>query len=154
VRSPFARCYGARRRVDQPRNQGTTSGQLNRKLKQLATGLGEFRKAMGQAWFGTTVVVMTEFGRTVRPNGSGGTDHGTAGTGFVLGASLSKSTMLADWPGLKERDLYEKRDLRPTLDTRALLKGIIAAVFDLTRAQVNRIFPGSEHVTGVDSLFR
>ena len=55
---------------------------------------------MGTAWQNTTVVVMTEFGRTARPNGTRGTDHGTAGAGFVLGPRVAKSHVVADWPGL------------------------------------------------------
>jgi uncharacterized protein (DUF1501 family) len=92
---------------------------------------------------------MTEFGRTARPNGTGGTDHGTAGAGFVLGPRIARSAVVADWPGLAERELYEGRDVRPTLDTRSVLKGVIAGTFDLTRAQSERVFPGSEVARGM-----
>ena len=101
---------------------------------------------MGSAWADTTVVVMTEFGRTARPNGTRGTDHGTAGAGFVLGTGVGKSHVVADWPGLSSDMLFEKRDLRPTLDTRAVLKGALAGTFDLTAAQLERVFPGSAAV--------
>ena len=104
-------------------NQGLAGGALDRLLGQLAEGLAGFRTEMGNAWADTTVVVMTEFGRTARPNGSRGTDHGTAGAGFVLGPKVARSAVLADWPGLGERTLYEGRDLTPTTDTRAVLKG-------------------------------
>jgi uncharacterized protein (DUF1501 family) len=133
-------------------NQGMAGGALDRLLGQLAEGLGAFKGEMGGAWKDTTVVVMTEFGRTARPNGTGGTDHGTAGAGFVLGPRLARSAVVSDWPGLGQRDLYEGRDLRPTLDTRALLKGVVAGVFDLTAAQAARIFPGSEGVRPVTGL--
>lgn len=135
-------------------NQGMQGGALDRLLGQLATGLVEFRKAMGPVWADTTVVVMTEFGRTAKPNGTGGTDHGTAGAGFVIGPNLARSTVLSDWPGLGARQLYEGRDLRPTLDTRAILKGVVGAVFDLTPAQATRVFPGSEEVTGIATLMK
>jgi uncharacterized protein (DUF1501 family) len=92
------------------------------------------------------VVVMTEFGRTARPNGTRGTDHGTAGAGFVLGPRIGKSHVVADWPGLSQSALFEKRDLKPTLDTRAVLKGVLAGTFDLTAAQLDRVFPGSAAV--------
>ncbi len=69
-------------------NQGLAGGALDRLLGQLAEGLIAFRTDMGTAWQNTTVVVMTEFGRTARPNGTRGTDHGTAGAGFVLGPRL------------------------------------------------------------------
>jgi uncharacterized protein (DUF1501 family) len=135
-------------------NQGLAGGALDRLLGQLAGGLVAFREEMGMAWADTTVVVMTEFGRTARPNGSRGTDHGTAGAGFLLGPRLARSAVLADWPGLTERALFEGRDLAPTLDTRAVLKGAIAATFDLSAAQADRVFPGSEGVRGRYDLMR
>jgi uncharacterized protein (DUF1501 family) len=107
---------------------------------------------MGPAWKNTTVVVMTEFGRTARPNGTRGTDHGTAGAGFVLGTRLSRSHVVADWPGLSQKALFEGRDLKPTLDTRAVLKGALAGTFDLTDGQLERVFPGSAGVKSVTSL--
>jgi uncharacterized protein (DUF1501 family) len=128
--------------------QGTAGGGLDRRLGILAASLASFREAMGQAWDDTTVVVLTEFGRTVAPNGSGGTDHGTAGAGFVLGPRVRRSAVVADWPGLAPGELFEGRDVRPTLDTRAVLKGVLAGVFDLTGRQADRVFPGSEGAPG------
>ncbi len=133
-------------------NQGVAGGALDRLLAQLADGLLAFRTEMGSAWSNTTVVAMTEFGRTARPNGTRGTDHGTAGIGFVIGQRLARSTVLADWPGLGDRALFEQRDLQPTLDTRAVLKAALAGTFDLTPAQADRIFPGSESVRGAYEL--
>ena len=133
-------------------NQGLAGGALDRLLGQLAEGLVAFRTDMGAAWANTTVVVMTEFGRTARPNGTRGTDHGTAGAGFVLGPQVAKSTVHADWPGLSDRALFEGRDLKPTLDTRAVLKAAIAGTFDLTPAQADRVFPGSGTVRGAYQL--
>jgi uncharacterized protein (DUF1501 family) len=133
-------------------NQGLAGGALDRLLGQLADGLAGFRTAMGPAWADTTVVVMTEFGRTARPNGSRGTDHGTAGAGFLLGPKVARSMVMSDWPGLAERSLFEGRDLAPTVDTRAVLKGALAATFDLTAAQADRVFPGSEGVRGLYHL--
>jgi uncharacterized protein (DUF1501 family) len=111
-----------------------------------------FRNDMGAAWQNTTVVVMTEFGRTARPNGTRGTDHGTAGAGFVLGPRLAKSAIVADWPGLSSGSLFEGRDLKPTLDTRAVLKAAIAGAFDLTPTQLDRVFPNSASVRAVSGL--
>ncbi len=130
-------------------NQGLAGGALDRLLGQLAEGLMTFRADMGPAWATTTVVVMTEFGRTARPNGTRGTDHGTAGAGFLLGPKVAKSAVFSDWPGLGESALFERRDLRPTLDTRAVLKAAIAGTFDLTAAQADRVFPSSSQVRGV-----
>lgn len=133
-------------------NQGMAGGNLDRLLGQLADGIMAYRKEAGASWVDTTMVVMTEFGRTARPNGTGGTDHGTAGAGFVIGPSLSRSGVVTDWPGLGDRSLFEGRDLKPTLDTRAVLKGVIAGVFDLTAAQTGRVFPGSDGVRPVYDL--
>jgi uncharacterized protein (DUF1501 family) len=133
-------------------NQGLAGGALDRLLGQLAEGLMTFRSDMGQAWANTTVVVMTEFGRTARPNGTRGTDHGTAGAGFVLGPRIAKSAVFADWPGLDDRSLFEGRDLKPTLDVRSVLKGAIAGSLDLSRAQLDRVFPNAPEVRALYDL--
>ncbi len=127
-------------------NQGKRDGQLDRLLGQLSRGILAFKSEAGATWDRTTMVVMTEFGRTARPNGTGGTDHGTAGVGFVIGPNLARSRVLTDWPGLGGKSLYEDRDLKPTLDTRAVLKGTLAGCFDLNRSQLNRVFPGADHL--------
>ena len=133
-------------------NQGLAGGALDRLLGQLAEGLVTLRTEMGPAWANTTVVVMTEFGRTARPNGTRGTDHGTAGAGFLLGPQVARSRVFADWPGLGDGALFEGRDVKPTLDTRAVLKAAIAGTFDLTPAQADRVFPSSEAVRGAYDL--
>jgi uncharacterized protein (DUF1501 family) len=135
-------------------NQGLAGGALDRLLAQLAEGLLVLRAEMQTAWQTTTVVVMTEFGRTARPNGTRGTDHGTAGAGFLLGPNVAKSRVFADWPGLDAKSLYEGRDLQPTLDTRAVLKAAVAGTFDLSAAQVDRVFPSSAPVAGAYSLMK
>jgi uncharacterized protein (DUF1501 family) len=135
-------------------NQGGAGGALDRLLGQLADGLVAFRTEMGPAWGDTTVVVMTEFGRTARPNGTRGTDHGTAGAGFVIGPRIARSAVLSDWPGLAQNSLYEGRDLKPTLDTRAVLKGAIAGTLDLTAAQADRVFPDSAGARGMYEMMR
>src|SRR5262245_13549281 len=133
-------------------NQGMAGGPLDRLLGQLADGLVAVRLEMGPAWQTTTVVVMTEFGRTARPNGTRGTDHGTAGAGFVIGPHLTRARVVADWPGLGQGALFEGRDLKPTLDTRSALKAALAGTFDLTAPQLERIFPGSAGVPAVAGL--
>ena len=127
-------------------NQGLAGGALDRLLGQLAEGLMTFRTDMGPAWSNTTVVVMTEFGRTARANGTRGTDHGTAGAGFIIGPKVAKSAVFTDWPGLDDRSLFEGRDLKPTLDVRAVLKAAIAGTFDLSRPQLDRVFPNAPEV--------
>ena len=133
-------------------NQGMAGGALDRLLGQLADGLVAFRTGMGPAWRTTTVVVMTEFGRTARPNGTRGTDHGTAGAGTRARSTTRACAVLADWPGLGQSALYEGRDLTPTLDTRAVLKAALAGTFDLTAPQLERIFPNSAAVSAAAGL--
>ena len=80
---------------------------------------------MGEAWRETVVAVVTEFGRTARINGTDGTDHGTATVALLAGGALKGGRVVADWPGLKPANLHEGRDLKPTTDLRAVLKGVL-----------------------------
>jgi uncharacterized protein (DUF1501 family) len=100
------------------------------------------------------VLVVTEFGRTVAVNGSRGTDHGTAAAAFVLGDAVRGGRVVADWPGLGDRDLHEGRDLRPTLDLRALFKAALAAQLGVSEAALEtRVFPDSRGVRPLEGLF-
>ena len=134
--------------------QGLANGTLDRRLNALANGLLALKAELSShAWSKTVVVVVTEFGRTVATNGSGGTDHGTGGAALLYGGAVRGGRVLADWPGLAAGQLYEGRDLRPTLDTRQLLKGVIAAQFDVRRAELDRlVFPDSQAVPGLNGL--
>ena len=101
------------------------SGRLTRQFTGLDATLAALRDGLGEAvWNKTTIVVATEFGRTVAPNGTGGTDHGTATAAIVLGGSIKGGRVLADWPGLAQANLFENRDLRPTSAINALISGI------------------------------
>jgi uncharacterized protein (DUF1501 family) len=93
------------------------------------------------------VAIITEFGRTARINGTEGTDHGTGTVALLLGGALNGGRVVADWPGLKETDLYEKRDLKPTTDLRAVLKGVLQDHLRVEqRVLAERVFPGSSDV--------
>lgn len=133
-------------------NQGMAGGALDRLLGLLAGGLATLYTELGDTWSNTTVVVMTEFGRTASPNGTRGTDHGTGGAGFILGPGVARSRVFTDWPGLSTTTLYEGRDLYPTLDTRSVLKSVIASTFDLSSSQVERVFPNSASAKPVYEL--
>ena len=101
----------------------------------------------------TAELVVTEFGRTVRLNGSRGTDHGTATVAFLIGGAVKGGRVLADWPGLAERQLWEARDLAPTTDLRAVMKGVLAEHLGLEdRVLGERIFPQSAGVARVRGL--
>ena len=131
-------------------NQGGATGALAQRLQQLDNGIASLQRELGPAWARTTVMIVTEFGRTVAANGTRGTDHGTAGAAFVVGGAVAGGRMLADWPGLSARDLYEGRDLMPTLDLRALFKGALGEQYGLsTRALETEIFPGSSDIAPV-----
>ena len=134
--------------------QGMAGGTLDRRLQALADGLLALKAEFSaQAWSKTVVVVTTEFGRTVAANGNVGTDHGTGGAALLFGGAVRGGRVLADWPGLADRQLYEGRDLRPTLDTRQLLKGVLAAQFDLRRAELDSlVFPDSRAVLALGGL--
>jgi uncharacterized protein (DUF1501 family) len=106
-------------------NEGAVKGRLANLLGALDGALAAIETNMGEAWRETVVVLVTEFGRTARLNGNDGTDHGTATVALLAGGALKGGRVLADWPGLKEDDLYENRDLKPTTDLRAVLKGLL-----------------------------
>jgi uncharacterized protein (DUF1501 family) len=108
---------------------------------------------MGKAWNETVVALVTEFGRTARINGNEGTDHGTATVALLLGGALNGGRVIADWPGLKDADLHEKRDLKPTTDLRAVLKGLLKDHLRIEdRALDNAVFPGSGAVKPMAGL--
>jgi uncharacterized protein (DUF1501 family) len=104
--------------------EGAVRGRLANLLGALDGALAAIESNMAEAWRETVVVLVTEFGRTARLNGNEGTDHGTATVALLAGGALKGGRVIADWPGLKEADLYENRDLRPTADLRAVIKGV------------------------------
>ena len=117
---------------------------LGNQLTGLDAMLAAIRDGLGANWAETLVVVATEFGRTAAVNGTGGTDHGTGSVAMLLGGTVAGGRILADWPGLAPAQLYEARDLRPTMGLDALIGGAVAAHFALDPAlAVPRLFPGS-----------
>lgn len=134
-------------------SEGAVTGQLANRLAGLDAALKAFGDGMGQAWRETVVVVVTEFGRTARINGTDGTDHGTGTVALVLGGAVNGGRVLADWPGLSEKALYEGRDLMPTHDLRAVMKGVLRDHLGLPEAILaSRIFPDSHALPGFKDL--
>ncbi|MEM6638577.1 MAG: DUF1501 domain-containing protein [Pseudomonadota bacterium] len=128
-------------------NQGLTNGNLANRLRRLDEGLSELQKGLGKHWNDTVVAVVTEFGRTVRPNGTRGTDHGTATAALLLGGAVKGGRVIADWPGLRNADLYDGRDLAPTRDLRSVFKSVLVDHMGLDAAGVSRtVFPGSGQI--------
>lgn len=123
-------------------------------LGGLDRGVAALKAALGVAWAKTAVLVITEFGRTARINGTRGTDHGTATVAFLAGGAVQGGRVLATWPGLKDRQLFQNRDLAPTADLRALAKGVLAAQFGLGPQALARIFPESAAVAPMGGLLR
>jgi len=134
-------------------DEGIASGQLAQLLGALDDALAAIKDNMGAAWRETIVVLITEFGRTARINGSKGTDHGTATVALAVGGALKGGRVIADWPGLKPANLLEDRDLKPTTDLRAVLKGLLK---DHLRADERLlaadVFPGSEQIKPMAAL--
>lgn len=134
-------------------NQGAAEGQLATRLLYLDALIAGLHEGLGETWRDTVIVVATEFGRTARVNGTGGTDHGTASTALVLGGALRPGGIIGDWPTLRSDALFEGRDLRPTLDMRGLFKGVLADHMGLDRAALDStVFPGSAAVPPVAGL--
>ncbi len=135
--------------------QGPRDGRLARLLGALDSALAAFERGMGPAWKDTVVAVITEFGRTARENGTDGTDHGTATTAFLAGGALNGGKVISDWPGLAPNQLYQNRDLAPTTDLRAVLKGVLADHIGMPESILSRVvFPGSETVKPMKDLLR
>jgi uncharacterized protein (DUF1501 family) len=128
-------------------NEGIATGRLSQLLGSLDDALGAIKSNMGSAWKDTVVVLATEFGRTAHINGTDGTDHGTATVALLVGGALKGGRVIADWPGLKPANLYENRDLKPTTDLRAVIKGVLK---DHLRADervlAQSVFPGSDGI--------
>ncbi len=127
---------------------------LHGPLGQLDQGLSALKDGLGDAWSRTAVLVITEFGRTARMNGTNGTDHGTGTVAFVAGGRVAGGRVLANWPGLSPGNLFENRDLQPTADLRSIAKGLLASHLGLPAAALATIFPDSAEAVPTDGLVR
>lgn len=135
-----------------------THARQNAQLQIRLTGLDQvidgLHQGLGSEWAHTVVVVATEFGRTVRANGTQGTDHGTASSLLLAGGALKPGGPIGDWPTLAGDRLFEGRDLTPTLDVRSVFKGVLRDHMGVDRAALDtRVFPDSSREAGaVDRL--
>ncbi|HVZ14073.1 MAG TPA: DUF1501 domain-containing protein, partial [Bauldia sp.] len=133
--------------------EGAAEGRLANLLGAFDAALAGLKSAMTPVWSDTAVIVVTEFGRTARINGTEGTDHGTATAALLLGGAIRGGRVIADWPGLKQAQLYQQRDLAPTTDMRAVIKGVLRDHLGLSESvMANAIFPGSIGVKPTDGL--
>ena len=134
-------------------NEGAGDGRLAGLLGALDGALDSLATTMAPVWDDTVIAVMTEFGRTARINGNEGTDHGTATTAFLLGGAVKGGRVLADWPGLKQNQLFEDRDLFPSLDLRGVLKGALRDHLGIAeRDLATKVFPDSIGIKPIDGL--
>jgi uncharacterized protein (DUF1501 family) len=138
---------GARIAMIETNGWDTHSGQrgrLNAQLRDLDQMLSALKTGLGTEWANTLVIVATEFGRTARPNGTGGTDHGQASVSMLLGGAVAGGKVIADWPGLTQASLYEGRDLKPTTDLDSLIAGALAQHYAIEPARaLSTLFPES-----------
>jgi uncharacterized protein (DUF1501 family) len=133
--------------------EGAAHGRLAALLGALDGALAAVESGMGAAWKETAVAVITEFGRTAHVNGTDGTDHGTATVALLAGGALKGGQVVADWPGVSDAELFESRDLKPTTDLRAVMKGLLR---DHLRADervlAKDVFPGSDAIKPLGGL--
>jgi len=122
--------------------QGKAKGQLANRLQPLGEGLLALARGLGNAWDDTIIVVLSEFGRRVRENGNGGTDHGHGNVIWVLGGGVRGGSVYGDWPGLSTGQLYQGRDLAVTTDYRAVFTVILERHLRLDERQLAQVFPG------------
>jgi uncharacterized protein (DUF1501 family) len=136
--------------------EGAADGQLARRLQALDTAIEAMRTAMGpEVWNKTAVVMATEFGRTVHPNGSGGTDHGTGGAAFLFGGAVQGGQVKAEWVGLGSGSLKDGRDQPARTDLRALFKGVLAEHMAVPNGALETtVFPDSASAAPIKGLIR
>ena len=127
---------------DTHQNQGAANGQLANRLREFSDTIAAFWKDMGDEAGSITLVTMSEFGRTARQNGTGGTDHGHANVMFVLGGEVKGGKVYGRWPGLADEQLNEGRDLAVTTDFRKVLGE--AAYKSIGARNLDAIFPGAK----------
>lgn len=123
--------------------QGGARGVLASRLQGLAAGLKAMAEALGPAWQKTTVVVLSEFGRTFRENGSRGTDHGHGSAMWILGGGLKGGKIAGEQAGLGHKDLHQDRDVPVLNEYREVLGGIFARQYGLDKFALASIFPGA-----------
>jgi uncharacterized protein (DUF1501 family) len=131
------------------------NGRMAVALTQMNDALAALKAALGPAWSKTVVMTATEFGRTARPNGSGGTDHGTASALFLGGGAVEGKRVIAHWPGLELAQLYQNRDLAPTTDFRSVAKAVLRLHLGLPQDALDRVvFPDSGGAKPTPDLLR
>ena len=125
---------------------------LKRYLPSLGKGLAALVKELGDSYSETTIIVISEFGRTVKENGNEGTDHGHGNVMWLLGGKIRGGEVYGEWKGLSESDLYEQRDLAITTDFREPIASILTQQMSLDASKIAKIFPGYQPVGNLKIL--
>lgn len=133
-------------------NQGNEKGQLANKLGVLGKGLADLANKLGPELKNTTIAVISEFGRTVKENGNGGTDHGHGNVMILLGAGIAGGKVHGKWQGLDSSKLFEGRDLPVTTDFRSVLTGILGEQLALSNTNLKNIFPDFQSTDKIQGL--
>jgi uncharacterized protein (DUF1501 family) len=134
-------------------NEGGPIGRLAQLLSGLDSALAEFESGLADRWRDTVILVATEFGRTARINGTEGTDHGTGTVALLAGGAVNGGRIISDWPGLKLANLYEGRDLAPTTDLRAIIKGVLRDHLGISEPVLAQtVFPESAKLKPMSGL--
>ena len=123
--------------------EGGTSGQLATRLEELGRGLAALASEMGEAWRHTVVLVISEFGRTLRENGNRGTDHGHGTVYWALGGALRGARVAGEQVRVARETLFQDRDYPVLNEYRALLGGLFSRLYGLQGESLGRIFPGA-----------
>ncbi len=133
--------------------QGRETGNLARKIAALSTGIDLLYEKMHNIWDKTVIVTVSEFGRSVISNDSGGTNNGMAGAMMILGGAVSGQKIIGGWPDLEEKKLYKGRDLMPNIDNRAIFKAILQNHMQISNNDIEEtIFPNSKSVEPIKNL--
>jgi uncharacterized protein (DUF1501 family) len=124
--------------------QGGATGQLATRLEELGRGLAAYAQEMGARWSETTVVVVSEFGRTFRQNGNNGTDHGHGSVYWVLGGAVRGGQVVGEQVAVTPNNLFQNRDYPVLNEVRSLLGGLLQRQFGLSPSQLATVFPGAQ----------
>ena len=121
-------------------NQGAATGYLADRISELGRGLAGFAEEIGPKWNDTVVVVLSEFGRTMRENGNRGTDHGHGSVWWVLGGGIKGGRIAGEQVAVDEAHLFQNRDYPVLTDYRAMFAGLFQHLYGLQPASIQRIF--------------
>ena len=116
------------------------NNRLNKKLKQLAKVITALQESLRSVWHKTTIMAVTEFGRTIAVNGTKGTDHGSGSAALLIGGTVDGGKVVCDWPGLAKKQLFERRDLMITKDIRTIFKAQLKKLYGVDNHSLAKIF--------------